>query len=110
MTPTPPATPADALTYREGVSRSTVRFADFIDDTLRSYAASGQFRSALHSEAPGAPQTLQGICPPNHSHGHTGTCYGNHGCRCDGCRAASSKRQKRNRMRRAVDDWKRMTA
>lgn len=82
-------------------------FAEFIDSTLRTYAESGVFRSALHSEAPGAPQTLVTICPAHHKHGDTGTCYANHGCRCDGCRAGSSRRQKQARMRRAVADWRR---
>ena len=26
------------------------------------------------------------ICPPDHTHGETATCYNSHGCRCDDCR------------------------
>lgn len=28
------------------------------------------------------------ICPPEHKHGVTTTCYRHHRCRCEGCRAA----------------------
>jgi len=80
------------------------RFAVFIDDTLRSYQVSGSFRSALHAEAPGARGAVT-ICPPEHRHGVTATCYGSHGCRCEGCRAASSVRQRRAYLARSVARW-----
>ena len=28
----------------------------------------------------------RGLCPPDHRHGETATCYNSHGCRCDDCR------------------------
>lgn len=31
------------------------------------------------------------ICPPDHAHGETLTCYGGHGCRCDDCRLANTE-------------------
>ncbi len=80
-------------------------FAEHIDSVLRSYAESGSFRAALHAELPGAPTGLQGICPPDHMHAATGHCYGNHKCRCEACRAGSSRRQKQARTRRAVAAW-----
>ena len=88
--------------------RSDMRFATFIDDTLREYATSLSFRAALHAEAPGAPAGVVGICPPEHRHASTGTCYSTHGCRCPSCRLAASKRQKRDRMRRAAAEWNRI--
>lgn len=30
------------------------------------------------------------ICPPDHKHGETSTCYGKHGCRCVSCAARQS--------------------
>ena len=30
------------------------------------------------------------ICPPEHRHGETSTCYNGHKCRCDDCRASKS--------------------
>lgn len=83
-----------------------IELAEFIDRTLTAYMNSAAFRAALHAEEPhrtGRPQT--GICPPWHDHSTTGTCYANHGCRCDQCRAASSARQKRARMNRAKRAW-----
>jgi hypothetical protein len=80
-------------------------FAEFIDNTLRSYAKSGSFRAALHAETPGSAGTHLGICPPDHKHAETGTCYQHHGCRCDPCREFSSRSQKRARMRRARAAW-----
>ena len=83
-----------------------IEFAEFIDRTLQSYATSASFRAALHNEKPAAQhRPVTGVCPPWHDHAATGTCYGNHKCRCDPCRAASSARQKKNRMRRAVRAW-----
>lgn len=35
------------------------------------------------------------VCPENHAHGATGSCYRNHSCRCDECRAANSERRKK---------------
>lgn len=32
------------------------------------------------------------ICPPEHKHGETGTCYVHHQCRCEGCSAARGAR------------------
>lgn len=32
------------------------------------------------------------ICPPEHKHGETGTCYVHHQCRCEGCAAARAAR------------------
>lgn len=82
-------------------------FAEFIDNTIRSYLVSGEFRSALHAEAPGAPPSHLGICPPGHPHGATSTCYGHHKCRCKECRSASARRQKQARTRKAVAAWRR---
>jgi plasmid maintenance system antidote protein VapI len=40
------------------------------------------------------------ICPPEHKHGETGTCYVIHKCRCDACRAAQASREsRRNRLK-----------
>lgn len=80
--------------------------AVFIDDTLREYGRSAEFRAALHSEGPGAVGGVATICPPDHRHAETPTCY-QHGCRCAGCRAAESRRQKRYRLRRARAEWSR---
>lgn len=35
------------------------------------------------------------VCPPEHPHGKTQTCYGGHGCRCDECRSAVGAYRKR---------------
>jgi transcriptional regulator with XRE-family HTH domain len=32
------------------------------------------------------------VCPPDHKHGASGTCYVHHQCRCEDCSAARSKR------------------
>jgi hypothetical protein len=82
-----------------------MNLADHIDNTLRAYAESATYRAALHAEQPGALPGTHGICPPEHPHSDTTTCYSNHGCRCDPCRAASSKRQKQARFRRARAAW-----
>lgn len=39
------------------------------------------------------------VCPPDHAHGKTATCWGNtkHKCRCDECREAQRKRLERRR-------------
>lgn len=34
------------------------------------------------------------LCPPGHRHGSASTCYNQHGCLCDDCRAARSRRRK----------------
>jgi hypothetical protein len=34
------------------------------------------------------------VCPENHPHGRTGTCYTGHSCRCDDCRTSNSARKK----------------
>lgn len=83
-----------------------MRFAEFIDDRLRAYSLSAEYRGALHAEAPGHVGPVKGICPSWHPHGRTSTCYGTHGCRCDGCRAASARNQKRLRTARAVKQWR----
>lgn len=31
------------------------------------------------------------ICPPDHKHGATSTCYRNHGCRCAACKATNAE-------------------
>lgn len=87
------------------MNRSDMRLAEFIDSTLQQYATSGEFRAALHAEAPGAPPADTTICPPSHRHGLTATCYGHHKCRCLRCREASSARQKHQRMQRAIAAW-----
>lgn len=86
---------------------SSHAFATFIDDTLRSYAKSAQYRSALHAEQPGALPGEHGICPPQHKHAVTSTCYQRHKCRCEACRAGWSRVQKQGRTRRAVAGWAR---
>lgn len=40
------------------------------------------------------------ICPPEHKHGQTGTCYQQHRCRCEACRARRAK-DERQRAHRA---------
>ncbi|UWD83621.1 hypothetical protein NY057_05090 [Curtobacterium flaccumfaciens] len=39
------------------------------------------------------------VCPPDHKHGQTGTCYAGHGCRCEACRA--EHRRSAHALRRA---------
>lgn len=85
--------------------RSEMQLAEFIDSTLTQYAKSGEFRAALHAEAPGAPPTVPTICPPSHRHAETDTCYGYHKCRCGPCRERSASRQKQQRMARARAAW-----
>lgn len=87
---------------------SELRFAEFIDNALREYVTSLEYRAALHSEEPGQTRTV-GICPPDHRHSETGTCYAHHGCRCRGCRDGMSRRQKQARVRRAVAQWRQET-
>lgn len=36
--------------------------------------------------------TDRAICPPDHKHGQTPTCYRMHKCGCDGCRVANAQR------------------
>lgn len=35
------------------------------------------------------------VCPDNHAHGRTGSCYRNHSCRCEECRSSNSERRKK---------------
>lgn len=52
---------------------------------------------------------VDGVCPPDHKHGLTHTCYNAHRCRCDDC--TGTKAAKRNpydwedRRRRGRDVW-----
>lgn len=41
------------------------------------------------------------ICPPDHKHGQTGTCYTSHACRCDNCRTMQTKARYRRRQLKA---------
>lgn len=41
------------------------------------------------------------ICPPEHKHGDSGTCYVHHQCRCGGCSAARSARDGRRKKLKA---------
>ena len=49
------------------------------------------------------------ICPPDHKHGETHTCYNAHKCRCVGCRAAKSTLRRpyegETRRRQGRDVW-----
>lgn len=81
---------------------SDIAFAEHIDRATRSYATSAGYRAALHAEAPHAPIGVHGICPPEHPHGVTRTCYSNHKCRCPECREASARYQKQGRALRKV--------
>lgn len=49
------------------------------------------------------------ICPPDHKHGQTHTCYNTHGCRCVRCRRAKAKKRalydRRYREMRGQDVW-----
>lgn len=87
-------------------SDAVLAFADFIDNTIRNYNESAAFRAELHAEEPGADGSVRGMCPSWHRHGETPTCYSTHGCRCGGCRAAGSRRQKTQRLRRAMRMWR----
>ena len=87
------------------MNRADLRFAEFIDTCLGEYMRSAEYRAALHSEEPGQTR-VTGVCPPDHRHSETGTCYAHHGCRCRGCRDGMSRRQKQARVRRAVAQWR----
>lgn len=41
------------------------------------------------------------ICPPEHTHGKTGTCYAHHQCRCRDCSTARSERDRQRRKLKA---------
>lgn len=47
------------------------------------------------------------MCPPDHKHGRTGTCYVAHKCRCDDCRAGRARAAARRRRLKAYGrfDW-----
>ena len=41
------------------------------------------------------------VCPPDHKHAATGSCYTGHKCRCEPCRDRASRRARFDRIRRA---------
>lgn len=45
------------------------------------------------------------VCPPDHKHGETSTCYGGHHCRCVNCRRAHADRMDRRRRTMAYGRW-----
>jgi hypothetical protein len=45
------------------------------------------------------------VCPPDHAHGSTHTCYGSHRCRCDDCRAGLTPRRKSRTRRIAYGEY-----
>ncbi|QOC28867.1 hypothetical protein IC744_16255 [Microbacterium hominis] len=47
------------------------------------------------------------VCPDNHKHGLTATCYTSHGCRCLGCRAAQAATKRTERRLQAYGRWDR---
>lgn len=40
------------------------------------------------------------ICPPDHKHAATMTCYSKHGCRCDDCRTHNANARRAEKARR----------
>lgn len=54
-------------------------------------------------------KAVNGVCPPDHKHGATHTCYNAHGCRCTDCREAKSRVRNpydwEDRRRRGRDVW-----
>lgn len=40
------------------------------------------------------------VCPPDHRHGETMTCYGEHRCRCASCLEGNARRKREWRLRR----------
>lgn len=52
---------------------------------------------------------IRHICPPDHKHGKTHTCYNTHRCRCVGCRRAKAKHralyERRYRELQGRDVW-----
>lgn len=50
-------------------------------------------------EAPA--ESVPFVCPPDHTHGRTVSCYKTHGCRCQPCRAICARKElERNRAKR----------
>lgn len=86
-----------------------ISLADFVDSRLDLYTRSATYRAALHRESPdydGRPPGVA-VCPTWHRHAETTHCYQSHGCRCEPCRRAMSKHQKKVRTRRAQVAWER---
>jgi hypothetical protein len=79
---------------------SDMAFSQFIDSCLYEYGRSAGYRHALHKEAP-RPRKFD-LCPPEHLHGATTTCYANHKCRCERCKSAWKKYQRQARMKKAL--------
>lgn len=63
--------------------------AEFVDSCLQRFPSE---RSAFLSES-----TAAHMCPSDHKHGETATCYVHHHCRCQPCRASTKARVARNR-------------
>jgi len=58
-------------------------------------------------------RAVDGLCPTEHSHDGTHTCYNAHGCRCTPCRTAKASRRagydREDRRRHGRDVWIRAT-
>lgn len=45
------------------------------------------------------------VCPPDHKHSTTGTCYNTHGCRCDPCRQGRTDAARERHRAKAYGRW-----
>lgn len=85
-------------------------FAEFLDDRTRRYQDDPRYKAALDEEHPYTGIQRQKMCPPDHKHGDTTTCYMHHGCRCVTCRSNAAAVMKRSRMKRARAEWEKRHA